>query len=311
MRIIFSGTPNFAAHCLDALVHSQHTICAVLTQPDKPVGRGQHIQESPVKQMAQSFHLPIYQPKHIKEEGLKEKLLSFKADVLINVAYAFLFTSELLNLFPFGCLNVHPSLLPRWRGASPVQSAILAGDEVTGVSIMKMDEGLDTGPVFLQESCTIDPLQTAGELAEKLQTLSIKLLLETLSQLETGRAQSKPQDKESVCYTKKIHKEDARLLWKKDALTLQREVLAFNPWPVSYAKIDDLFVRIWRAITIEKKLHAPPGKIVQLSSEGIDVMTGKGVLRIKQMQFPGRKILDVMQTLNSKREFLLEHDSFE
>jgi methionyl-tRNA formyltransferase len=310
MKIIFAGTPVFAVSYLEALLQSKHTVCAVLTQKDKPAGRGLKITESPIKTFALENHLSLYQPATLKDQTIQDTLKSLNADAMIDVAFGLLVPKEILNMFPYGCINVHPSLLPKWRGASPIQSTILSGDPETGVSIMQMDEELDTGPVLLQEKCEIDENETAGDLEKRLSTLGVKLLLQTLDQLETGDIQKQKQDDSQSCYAKKIQKTDAKIDWGKPAIQLHREIRAFNPWPIAYAQIGDQTVRIFQAIPLNAPTHEKPGTIIRTHKEGIDVATSKGILRLQIIQFPGGKPLDIEAILNSKKDFFNQHQYF-
>jgi DNA polymerase-1 len=310
MKVIFAGTPEFAVNYLKALLQSKHKVCAVLTQQDKPAGRGLKIKESPIKTLALQYHLSVYQPRTLKDQSIQDTLKSLNADAMIDVAFGLLVPKEILNMFPYGCINVHPSLLPKWRGASPIQYAILSGDPETGVSIMQMDEGLDTGPIFLQEKFEIDENETTGDLEKQLSKLGVKLLLQTLDQLETGNIQAKKQDDSQSCYAKKIQKLDAKIDWQKSAAQIHREIRAFNPWPVSYAQIGDQTVRIYQAVPLNETSDEKPGKIIRTHKEGIDIATGQNVLRVQTLQFPGGKPLNAAAILNSKKDFFKKHGYF-
>lgn len=311
MKIIFAGTPQFALPFLDALMYAGHAICAVLTQPDKQAGRGRKLSESPVKAFALMSGLPLYQPTTLRDEAIQTELAQFNADVMVDVAFGLLIPPAILKMFPFGCINVHPSLLPRWRGASPIQSAILSGDKETGVTIMQMDRGLDTGPILLQEKCSIEEGETSGELEKRLSELGRKLLLQALKGLEIGDLQASVQDDALTCYAKKIEKADAKIDWQKQAIQIYREILAFNPWPISYTNIGDQTVRVWKAEVIDGFSDEKPGTIVRIHREGIDVTTGQGILRLLCLQFPGGKPLDILAVLNSKKDFFSQYGHFE
>ena len=310
MKIIFAGTPEFAVDYLSALLESPHEICAVLTQPDKPAGRGQHLTKSSVKKLALAHNLPIHQPTTLKDETIQNTLNALNADVFIDVAYGLLVPPIILNMFRFGCINVHPSLLPRFRGASPIQSAILEGDQETGITIMQMDEGLDTGSILLQEKYPISENETASDLQKRLSKLGIKILIQALDQLERGKIHPKKQEEDQASYSKKIQKSDAKIDWEKTAVQIHREIRAFNPCPISYTEIDDQIIRIWQATPLDHDANEKPGKIINLSSEGLDVATGDGILRIQRMQFPGGKPLDIAAILNSKKDFFIKHNYF-
>lgn len=310
LKIIFAGTPEFAAKHLQALLHAKYNISAVITQPDKPAGRGQKVQINPVKKLSLTHKIPVYQPKTLRDTKIQNIIKDLKPDILIDVACGLLVPKEILSLPQYGCINVHPSLLPRWRGASPIQHAILAGDEVTGVSVMLMDEGLDTGPVFLQKEYLIESNDTSATLLKDLAILGIEALLEVLNKLTTGEITPIKQDETKACYAEKIVKEGAKIDWHKSALKLEREIRAFNPWPISHAQIDDQIIRIWQASPLPETTDKKPGEIIRLGQQGIDVATGNGVLRILQMQFPGKKILSVTEILKSKLKFFTQHKKF-
>lgn len=309
MKIIFAGSPDFAAKHLSALIEAQVKIAAVLTQPDKPTGRGKKITATPVKEIALKHELPFYQPTSLKTE---EALIWFKRmapDVVIDVAYGLIIPSSILALPLFGFLNVHPSLLPRWRGAAPIQRAILAGDTETGVSIMRLNEGIDTGPIFLQAHCPIEQKDTTASLSDRLAKLGCKALLEVLSNLATLNPVA--QAEIGACYAPKIDKTMARLNWQESAELLDRKIRAFNPWPIAYSVLGDEVVRIWEAEPREEKTTAVAGTILRCDQNGIDVATGKGILRLLKLQFAGGKLLPVSNILNGKKMFFAAHPRFE
>ncbi|MGD9152868.1 MAG: methionyl-tRNA formyltransferase [Gammaproteobacteria bacterium] len=308
LKILFAGTPEFAAKFLQALFDAKYNICAVITQPDKPAGRGRKLQINPVKQLSLIHKIPIYQPKTLRDTVTQKTIHDLHPDVIIDVACGLFIPKEILSLPKYGCINVHPSLLPRWRGASPIQHAILAGDEVTGISIMQMDEGLDTGPVFLQKEFLIKSTDTTKSLLEELALLGIDALLNVLDKIH--EIIPTKQDENKACYAKKITKENALIDWHKSAITLDREIRAFNPWPISYAQIGGQIVRIWQASPLIETCDKKPGEIVKLDKKGIDVATGNGILHITKMQFPGKKALTITEILNSKLDFFEEHKKF-
>lgn len=308
MKIIFAGTPKFALPTLKALLSSSHQVCAVYTQPDRPAGRGQKLTPSPVKQFAVENKLAILQPESLRETSELEKIKQFTADVLIDVAYGMILPETILNAFRFGCFNIHPSLLPRWRGASPIQRAILAGDETTGVTIMQMDSGLDTGAIIKQISMPIENTDTTAVLYSKLAEIGAKLLLETLDELQQkGKINTSPQDNVNSTYAKKLTKEEAKIDWQQSAQQIDCMVRAFNPWPIAYSEIDGETIRIWQAspmLTTEKEtaLKSSPGTIMHSDKYGIDVETGQGILRIEKLQLAGGKILSIQDVLNAKQK---------
>jgi methionyl-tRNA formyltransferase len=301
LKIIFAGTPVFAAVALEALLSTSHTIKAVYTQPDRPAGRGQKYLFSPVKQLAVQHQLPIYQPTTLRDEQTQKQLADLQADIMIVAAYGLILPNAILQTPPLGCINIHASLLPRWRGAAPIQRAILAGDTKTGIAIMQMAEGLDTGPVLFQQECVIGPTDTSVSLHDRLATLGADALLTTLNQLTELIA--KPQDDTQATYAHKITKEEAKIDWSLPAIMLDRQVRAFNPWPVAFTSIKDQTVRIWNAkIMNETPQTQPPGTILHVDASGIDVATGEGTLRLLEIQFSGGKRLSIADVLNAKRD---------
>lgn len=302
MKIIFAGSPKFALPAFKALLESQHKICAVYTQPDKPAGRGLQLTASPVKRMALAANVPVYQPRTFKDEDAQKKLQSLAADVLVDVAFGLLLPKVVLETPRFGCVNIHPSLLPRWRGAAPIQRAILAGDTVTGVTIMQIDEGLDTGPIYKQSSMPISAQDTTAVLEPQLAQIGAKLLLEVLDELGTGRAQPRLQDENLACYAHKITKEEARINWQKSVGEIERMVRAFNPWPIAYSEIGGEILRIFKAVPLFQNSYALPGTIVASSRDGVDVAAADGILRILEMQLPGGRILAPQEILNAKKD---------
>lgn len=300
MNIIFAGTPEFSAVVLQGLMDSPHKIAAVYTQPDRPSGRGRKLTESPVKQLALAHNLSVYQPETLKDENEQRRIAEFRADVMIVVVYSLLIPSAVLHATKFGCINIHPSLLPRWRGAAPVHRAILAGDKISGVTIMQLDEGWDTGPLLHKVECPILPTDTAESLNNRLAVIGKDALLTTLDQLDHITPQ--PQDNSQVTYAHKMTKEEGRIDWNLSAAELERKIRAFNPWPIAYCQHGETAIRIWQAEVIEKNISSSvPGTIIQASSQGIDVTTGKNVLRILKLQLPGGRILTAAEVLNARR----------
>ena len=309
LKIIFAGTPEFAAKHLEALVQAKLNIIAVLTQTDKPAGRGKNILAPPVKVLANCLQLPVYQWQTLKNsQEIISLFTSLKPDVVVDVAYGLIIPKPLLSLPRYGFVNVHPSLLPRWRGPAPIQYALLSGDRETGISIMRLNEGVDTGPIYLQRKCLIQNIDTAFDLAERLIKLGCSSLIEVLNKLDELAAQ--PQAETGACYATKITKEMACIDWNKSAVVLDREIRAYNPWPISYTKIGNEVVRIYRAKPwMERNAHAP-GEIVRMTDKEFFVATGEGLLQIQIMQFPGGKTLPVSAILNGKRHFFETHKRF-
>ena len=302
LNIIFAGTPDFAARHLDALLSSGHNVVGVFTQPDRPAGRGNKVTASPVKLLAEQHNLPVFQPKSLRPEENQQLVAALKADVMVVVAYGLILPAPVLAMPRLGCINVHGSLLPKWRGAAPIQRALWAGDDETGVTIMQMDAGLDTGDMLYKLACAIEPDDTSATLYNKLAALGPEGMLATLSALAEGRAQPEVQDEALVSYAEKLSKEEARLDWQLSAAQLERCIRAFNPWPVSYFTVDDQSVKVWKA-TVLPHVNKQPGEIVQADKKGIQVATLNGVLNIEELQPAGKKPMKTQDLLNSRREW--------
>ena len=304
MRIIFAGTPDFAARHLDALLTSEHQIVGVFTQPDRPAGRGNKLTPSPVKTLALQHGIPVFQPKSLRPEESQQLVADLPADVMVVVAYGLILPKAVLAMPKLGCINVHGSLLPRWRGAAPIQRSLWAGDAETGVTIMQMDVGLDTGDMLHKVSCAIEPHDTRASLYDKLANLGPQGMLHTLQQLEQGTATPEVQDESLVSYAEKLSKEEARLDWSLSAEQLERCIRAFNPWPVSYFVIDEQPIKVWQAQVIDlEKSAAQPGKILAADKKGIQVATAQGVINITQLQPAGKKPMSAQDLLNSRSEW--------
>ena len=304
LNVIFAGTPKFSVPIFQALIKSKHQVIAVCTQPDRLAGRGQKMAESPVKTLALSQKITVYQPLSLRREE-EQKIITLKADIMVVVAYGLLLPRNILSAHRFGCINVHASLLPRWRGAAPIQYAILAGDQKTGVTIMQMDEGLDTGDILAQESCFIVEEDMTGDLCERLSSLGADLLIKTLDKMESGTVQAKKQDASHATYTTKIQKKDAELNWYKSATDLARQVRAYNPTPVAFTYFKHRPIRIWQAEVLLKKTQLRAGSLVRLDRNGLDVATGDGILRLHQLQLPGKRIQSALDFINAYRKKLI------
>lgn len=284
---------------LEALLGSKHRVLAVYTQPDRPAGRGRQLAASPVKRVALERGIQVEQPHTLKDAAALERLASFSADLMIVVAYGLLLPQSVLDTPPLGCINVHASLLPRWRGAAPIQRAILAGDSESGVTIMQMNAGLDTGPMLLKRATSIGPRETSATLHDRLAQMGAQALLETLASLREIRPE--PQPEEGATYAPKIRKDEARIDWSRSAAELDRMVRAFDPWPVAETRWAGQQLRIWEAVPSDAEHGVEPGRVVRCTSEGIDVATGAGVLTLKRVQLAGRSAMSAAQFLNAHR----------
>ncbi|WP_031567928.1 methionyl-tRNA formyltransferase [Rheinheimera texasensis] len=301
LRIIFAGTPDFAARHLQALLDSEHQVIAVYTQPDRPAGRGQQLQASPVKQLALQHDIPVFQPKSLKKAPAQQQLAALDADLMVVVAYGLILPQVVLDTPKLGCINVHGSLLPRWRGAAPIQRALWAGDTETGVTIMQMDAGLDTGAMLSIASLPIEATDTSSTLYDKLAVVGPQALVEALQDLPALQAKAQPQQDSAANYAEKLSKEEAQLDFNKAAVALEREIRAFNPWPVSYLQLGIHQLKIWQA-RVEAG-SAQPGQVVRVDKKGIAIGTAEGLLVIEQLQPPGKKAMAVVDFLNGRADW--------
>ncbi|MDI5833171.1 methionyl-tRNA formyltransferase [Shewanella xiamenensis] len=303
LNIIFAGTPDFAARHLQALINSHHNVIAVYTQPDRPAGRGKKLTASPVKELAVSHDIPVYQPGSLRKEPAQQELAALNADIMVVVAYGLILPKVVLDTPRLGCINVHGSILPRWRGAAPIQRALWAGDKETGVTIMQMDVGLDTGDMLLKTYLPIEDDDTSATLYEKLALQGPDALLQALEGLANGTLAAEKQDEALANYAEKLSKEEARLDWSKSATQLWQEVRAFNPWPVSYFEHQGNTIKVWQTQVSTTSSNAAPGTIISASKKGIEVATGDGVLTLLSMQLPGKKPLSVADILNARGDW--------
>ena len=287
-KLLFAGTPDFALASLMALVESGHIPDAVLTQPDRPAGRGKQLTASPVKEFAISEHIPVWQPETLKDPQVVANITALEPDVFVVAAYGLLLPQEVLDIPKQGCLNVHASLLPRWRGAAPIQQAILNGDKKTGVCLMQMEAGLDTGPVYVSASTNIKPDETAGDLHDRLAWMGGELLNENLDDIVAGRIEAEPQDESLATYAGKIRKQDAIIDWNRPALDIQRQVRAYNPVPGASFSFGDERVKCWQVQVVDG-VDGPAGLVVNTDKDGVDVACGQGGLRLLEVQRPGRR----------------------
>ncbi|APP06178.1 10-formyltetrahydrofolate:L-methionyl-tRNA(fMet) N-formyltransferase [Vibrio harveyi] len=300
LRIVFAGTPDFAARHLAALLSSEHEVIAVYTQPDRPAGRGKKLTASPVKTIALEHDIPVYQPENFKSDEAKQELADLNADIMVVVAYGLLLPQVVLDTPKLGCINVHGSILPRWRGAAPIQRSIWAGDAETGVTIMQMDIGLDTGDMLKIATLPIEASDTSASMYEKLAGLGPDALIDCLADIAAGKAEPVKQDDELANYAKKLSKEEARIDWNDDAAHIERCVRAFNPWPMSHFEAAENSIKVWESRVADQTSDKPAGTILQADKTGIYVATGNGVLVLEQLQVPGKKAMSVQDILNSR-----------
>jgi len=303
LRLVFAGTPEFAVPCLDACRASGAGVVAVYTQPDRPAGRGRKLTPSPVKRAALDAGIPVEQPDSLKSAAARATLAAYRPDLLVVVAYGLILPRLVLAIPRLGCWNVHASLLPRWRGAAPIQRAILAGDEESGVDLMQMEAGLDTGPILLERRTPIAREDTAGTLHDRLSALGAEVLAEGLARLLAGAAlPARAQAEAGIAYAHKLEKAEARLDFSRPAIELERQVRAFDPWPVAEAEIAGEPLRIWAAEAIELDHRAIPGSLVAVSRDGIDLACGEGALRVRAVQRAGGKRIGALDYLNARPE---------
>lgn len=301
LNVIFAGTPEFSVAPLQALLDSRHKVIAVYTQPDRPAGRGRSLKPSPVKEKALEKNIPVFQPVNFREEADLSALERLSADVMVVVAYGLLLPQRVLDAPRYGCLNIHASLLPRWRGAAPIQRSIQAGDAETGVTIMQMEAGLDTGPMLYKSVIAIGDDETGGQLHDRLMPLGAEALLATLDLLVEDKLQPQSQDDSQANYAHKLQKKEAEVDWNQSAIDIARMVRAFNPWPVAYTRLGTKSLRIWHAESLSTGHASVPGTVVASSAVGIDVATAEGILRITELQPQGKRRM-------AARDFLNAHD---
>ncbi|WP_373332174.1 methionyl-tRNA formyltransferase [Thiopseudomonas alkaliphila] len=304
LRIVFAGTPEFAASHLQAILQQGiHEVIGVYSQPDRPAGRGQKLVASPVKQLALAHNIPVFQPLTLRDAAAQAELAELKPDLMVVVAYGLILPQAVLDMPRLGCINSHASLLPRWRGAAPIQRAIEAGDDVTGVTVMQMEAGLDTGPMLHKVSTAITAQDTGGSLHDRLAELGSVAVLEVLQQLAEGTMQAEKQDDSLANYAHKLSKAEAKLNWQQSATELDQQIRAFNPWPVSHSQLNGQVIKVHAAEPVlENNTAAAPGTILAAEREGLVVACGEGALRLTRIQLPNARAMSVTDVLNSKQE---------
>lgn len=305
LNIIFAGTPDFSVAPLQALLDSEHNVIAVYTQPDRPAGRGRKLTASPVKNLAVAHNIPVYQPQSLRDEAAQQELAALNADLMIVVAYGLILPQAVLEMPKHGCLNIHASLLPRWRGAAPIQRAIESGDAETGVTIMQMDIGLDTGDMLYKVTTKIEPNDTAQTLHDRLSTLGCDALMATLEQLQNAQLQPQQQDESLVTYAEKMHKAEAEINWQQPAQTIVRKIQAFNPWPVAFTQFQDKPLRILQAHIAENSSETAaansPGLVMAVEKQGMLIATGDQPIWITQLQPAGKKAMAAYDFAQSRQ----------
>ena len=295
MKVIFMGTPDFAVGTLETLIEAGHEVVLAVTQPDKPKGRGKEMQYTPVKECALKHAIPVFQPRRVREAECIEELRKYNADIMVVVAFGQILPKEILEMCTYGCVNVHASLLPKYRGSAPIQWAIIDGEEVTGVTTMQMDEGLDTGDMLLKTEIPVEPKETGGSLFDKLAQAGAKLCVETLEALQNGTVTPIPQGETTTAYAKMLDKQLGDINWNKTAVEIERLIRGLTPWPSAYTNWNEKVMKIWDAevsdIDVEME-DAKPGTIVKVEKDAFYVQTGEGLLKVCELQIPGKKRMD-------------------
>ena len=292
MRIVFMGTPDFSVPALEALVEGGHEVVAAITQPDKPKGRGKAVLMTPVKEKAMELGIPVYQPVKVREPEFVEKLRQMEPDAIVVVAFGQILPKSILEIPRYGCVNIHASLLPKYRGAAPIQWAVIDGERESGVTTMFMNEGLDTGDMLEKEAVTLDPKETGGSLHDKLSAIGGRLILSTLKGLEDGTLKGTPQTDEGSCYAKMLKKSLGDIDWTMDAAAIERLIRGLNPWPSAYTCLHGKTLKIWDGDVLEREYGVEPGTVAEVAKDRLVVQTGHGSLAIRSLQLEGKKRMD-------------------
>lgn len=292
MKVIFMGTPDFSVGTLEALVEAGHEVLLAVTQPDKPKGRGKEMQFTPVKECAMKYDIPVYQPRRVREPECMDVLRRYQADVMVVVAFGQILPKEILEMCPYGCINVHASLLPKYRGSAPIQWAIINGETVTGVTTMQMDEGIDTGDMLLKTEIPIEPKETGGSLFDKLMAAGASLCVETLKALEAGTVTPIPQGETPTAYARMLDKQLGNIAWEQEGTAIERLIRGLTPWPSAYTNWQGKVMKIWDADVVDGQSGKKPGTIVKVEKDAFYVQTGKGFLKVCELQIPGKKRMD-------------------
>ncbi len=298
MRIIFAGTPEFSVPPLRALLNSEHTLVGVYTRRDTEAGRGMKLKISPVKALALAHELPVYQPQHFRQDADIDTLRQLAPDLMVVVAYGLILPQSVLDIPRYGCINIHASLLPRWRGAAPIQRALLNGDPSSGITLMQMESGLDTGPMLLRKEYPIAAHETGGSLHDQLSHLGAEALMELLPAVEQGRLAPVAQDDRAACYAEKLQKQEAAIDWTEPALRIEQKIRAFNPWPSAETRYQDRILKIWQAEALAEPAGHAPGYVLE-GRKTLDVATGDGILRLQEVQLPGGKRISAPAFMNA------------
>ncbi|MDR2025701.1 MAG: methionyl-tRNA formyltransferase [Hungatella sp.] len=293
MRIIFMGTPDFSVPALEALKEAGHEILAVVTQPDKPKGRGKEIQMTPVKEKAMEYHIPVYQPVKARDPEFVKILSDLESELIVVIAFGQILPKAILDIPKYGCVNIHASLLPKYRGASPIQYAVINGEKESGVTIMMMAETLDTGDMLDQEAIALDKKETFGSLHDKLSSLGSRLILKTIIKLEEGTAVRTPQDDLKTCYVGMIKKSMGDIDWSMDAVSIERLIRGLNPWPSAYTVWNGKVMKLWEAEAVDKEYEGACGQVVEVGRDFLVIKTGKGSLSIRKLQLQGKKCMEI------------------